>query len=962
MTISARPQAVNRAVGDTPNREMIRSVVKRLIELKCQLLPLPNGYKKPPPSGFPDMPGMPEDAAVAHAESGGNLAVGLAESRLAVVDAEDTLATDALLSAGYRPFVYPARSRYVGVLKPGLPDEPSSGKENTHVGGAHFWFRLPDGIDAHTLNTTGTGIVLPNGGRMDLLGGRRYVVVPPSALALAYGAMYERGEGWDEELPLAPAWFYESSAVAAAPVSLAPAAGRLAPKSPREKVEQSARSIELDNQIDKVPWDQWIAGDPRLTATGQIDTCGCPIYYWQGADHDKSATLHDGCEQGSGVHIWSGSMLADLSLDRDHLSRLDLAVAVHGGTIRERAEAAGINLRPEREGLQPVWPADLIVHAERYEAAGDTDCAAQFRSAAAVMQLQLPTPEERGVAYVMPGTVVGANTLMSPAALKPHSELAPVVTLRPETQTTQQAVHEAVPPRPHAGAGPFPVNALPKVLRDFAIAVADSMAVPVELVAPMQIAVLAAGCGPCNIYVTDGWEAEPGAVWIMIVSPPSTRKTPVLKVIKAPMEEAVRIINANLGEQRAELQMEADALAEAADEAECDAKIAMKQTAKELVQDHTAVVQMRAAAAKATADGTWVPPTAQGLASELAAKAAKLRRMADDAQAAVPPEVEPTFTDATPEAMMELLSRQKGRGFLIHPEASEILTAATRADTRGMETAKFNSAYDEEYISTHRIARGVTEVSRPSMCSLLIVQPDPVKEAYSPRQSGTKSKITMNGWSDRQGFVLVPESEPDSLRRDRTIDPTARAAYMEAMTREWVRTYMLSATDREAWANLRFRLTPAAFEVIADHYDLVERIKRQPGTRAESWGKVIGRAARIARCFAQLDVTVLDGKQEYPIEAHHMQSGWEIAQWMMRSFDAATGAPETVTVAELVEAAATYVLEKVPTVGDSILRPKVRSSKRHGPYIEVALQWLTARGQVEVRGQEVHRVALAAAA
>ncbi|WP_157932173.1 hypothetical protein [Mycobacteroides abscessus] len=58
---------------------------------------------------------------------------------------------------------------------------------------------------------------------------------------------------------------------------------------------------------------------------------------------------------------------------------------------------------------------------------------------------------------------------------------------------------------------------------------------------------------------------------------------------------------------------------------------------------------------------------------------------------------------------------------------------------------------------------------------------------------------------------------------------------------------------------------------------------------------------------------------------------------------------------------ATYILEKVPAVGDSILRPKVRSSKRHGPYIEVALELLTARGQVDVRGQEIHRVALLAA-
>ncbi len=444
MTISATPAAVNRAVGDTPNREMIRSVVKRLIELKCQLLPVPGGYKQPPPSGFADMSGMSEQDAVAHVEAGGNLAVGLAASRLAVADAEDALATDALLSAGYRPFVYPARSRYVGVLKPGIPDEPSSGKENTHAGGAHFWFRLPDGIDAHALNTAGIGIDLPNGGRMDLLGGRRYVVVPPSALELTYGAMYERGEAWDEELPLAPAWFYDLSATEQAPIPLAPAAGRLAPKAPREKVEQDARSIDLDNQIDEVPWDQWIAGDPRLTATGQIDTCGCSIYHWMGADHDKSATLHDGCEQGNGVHIWSGTMLAQLGLHHDHTSRLNLAKALHGGTIRERAAAVGIELGPEREGL-PSFSDDLDRLAdwcERAAQVGVTEMLAPVSGDGSGVRLvpiavdatwwhskqleyRAHAREERsqvalrrrergpraGVAYVEPGSVVGTNAL-----------------------------------------------------------------------------------------------------------------------------------------------------------------------------------------------------------------------------------------------------------------------------------------------------------------------------------------------------------------------------------------------------------------------------------------------------------------------------------------------------------------------------------------------------------------------
>ncbi|RIU41036.1 DUF3987 domain-containing protein [Mycobacteroides abscessus] len=918
---------------------------------KSHTIRIKAGLKEPVGLAWNTQPALTPENASAHVAAGGNIGVDPGRSRMVLLDAEDALGTAWVQSLGFEPTVITAKSGAGPVL--------ADGKENTKAGGSHTWLQLSEDAPADLGNTPSV-ITLPNGGRLEVFAaaGVRHVMVPPSRLDEAGGRAYVFTGA---DIAVAQSWLWDRTVPC--PEGAEPLHGVVAPPTPRERMEQTARSVELSDEIDEVPWDQWLAADHRLTPTDEVDGCGCPVWHWKGADHDKSVTLHDGCAVGNGAHIWSNTMIAELGLTGDHVSRLDLACALRTQSRAEVAAAHGIQLGDERGECGAIRPRDYARIAEHFEELGETARAAMYRNAAAVMAAARPTPEQRGETFTS-GQVLGAPT-MAPRSDEDgtgsdEQPIAPVIPIWTGSVPPAFGGPAAAAMRPHTGAGPFPVHALPKVLRDFAVAVADSMAVPVELVAPMQIAVLAAGCGPCNIYVTDGWEAEPGAVWIMIVSPPSTRKTPVLKVVKAPMEEAVRIINLTLGMRRAELQMEADALAEAAEEAESDAKVAMKQAARELADDPAAAAHTAGAAAMAQANGIWAPPTARGLATDLAAKAAKLKQMAEEAQAAVPPEVEPTFTDATPEAMMELLARQKGRGFLIHPEASEILTAATRTDTRGMETAKFNSAYDEEYISTHRIARGVTEVNRPSMCSLLIVQPDPVKEAYAPRQGG-KSKITTNGWSDRQGFVLVPESEADSLRRDRKIDPAARDAYAEAMTAEWVRTHMLAATDREAWASLKFRLTPEAFEVIADHYDLVERIKRQPGTRAEAWGKVIGRAVRIARCFAQLDVVDL-GSEVHSINEHHMQAGWEIAHWMMRSFDAATNAPETVTIVELVEQAAAYILEKIPAVGDVIMRPKVRSSKRHGPYVEAALEQLTARGEVEVRGQEIRRVALAAAA
>ncbi|WP_165614064.1 DUF3987 domain-containing protein [Mycobacteroides chelonae] len=923
------------------------------------------GLKKPVGLTWNQQPGLTPDAAREHVAEGGNVGVDPGRSRLVFMDAENAEGVEWLLSMGFTLTVIPAKSGAGAVL--------ATGEANEKEHGGHVWLRVPNGAPEE-LGDTRSMIHLSNGGRLEIFAscGKRQVVAPPSRLDEAYGRSYAYTGA---DIAEAPAWLWDRTVPVPEAMDEYDAAqvhGAVAPPTPRERAERSVESQALSDAIVAIPWSEWIAGDPRIELLDTVGSCGCNHFHYTEQSSDTAGFLHACDEHDGKAHVFSTTAMAELGLEWAHVSRLDFALGLRNSEAgREKPLTRADLMREfdlivavERELPQSTRPADFVAIADYLDRLGQTERALRFKASAAEMQAEREARAERqdGGETFLSEPMIGTETAGTNAGAATEEQV-PIIVVPLSTGTVPPAFGgpAAVAPRPHTGAGPFPVHALPKVLRDFAVAVAASMAVPVELVAPMQIAVLAAGCGPANIYVTDGWEAEPGAVWIMIVSPPSTRKTPVLKVVKAPMTEAVRIINLALGEQRAELQMEADALAEAAEEAENDAKVAMKAAAKELVDDPDAAARAASAAAKATANGTWVPPTAKGLATDLAAKAAMLKKMAEEAQAAVPPEVEPTFTDATPEAMMELLARQKGRGFLIHPEASEILTSATRTDTKGMETAKFCSTYDEEYISTHRITRSVTEIDRPSLCSLLIVQPDPVKEAYAPRQGGGKSKITTNGWSDRQGFVLVPESEEDTLRRDRSIDPVATKAYMEAVTAEWVRTYMLSATDREAWANLRFRLTPEAFEVIADHYDLVERIKRQPGTRAESWGKVIGRAVRIARCFAQLDVVNL-GSEVHPIEAHHMQAGWEIAHWMMRSFDAATNAPETVTIVELVEQAADYVLEKVPAVGDMILRPKVRSSKRHGPYVEAALEQLTRRGQVEVRGQEIHRVALAAAA
>lgn len=434
-TVSATENANNSDAGDTPDAG---SVVEQLAGCGMHLIRLPRGAKEPPPAAWnsPGTPSMTVEQATTHVIAGGNLGFipGRGSRRWLVIDAEDAAATETVRSWGLQPTVVTAKSQAGPTL--------ASGKANDKQGGTHTYVPLPDYApknleDLHTA-------VLPNGGKIEIfVSCDRYIVAPPSRLDDAYGNAYVLA-GVDAlangAVPLAWLWDLTVPYPAGSEV----VRGRLAPKSPREKVEQSARSIDLDNQIDEVPWDQWIAGDPRLTSTGQIDTCGCSIYHWQGADNDKSATLHDGCEQGKGVHIWSGTMLAELGLHHDHISRLNLAKALQGGTIRERAAAVGIQLGPEREDL-PSFSDDLDRIAdwcERQARAGvketlapvsddsskvrlvsiavdatwwhskELECRAHAREERSQVALRRrERGPQAGVAYVEPGTVVGANAL-----------------------------------------------------------------------------------------------------------------------------------------------------------------------------------------------------------------------------------------------------------------------------------------------------------------------------------------------------------------------------------------------------------------------------------------------------------------------------------------------------------------------------------------------------------------------
>lgn len=936
----------------------------RMVQLGGALFTLRPGMKQPAREGWQTAAVMTPTEAANHADGGGNLGLHLGRSNMVAFDSEDLLATTALLEAGFVPTVIPAKAQYTGVLKPGL-DDPSSGKENAKVGGSHVWLRVPDTIDASQLSTDHSmQLTLPNGGLIDVLAGPKYVVAPPSALELTYGMRYAASQGGPLDLSLgaaapdiaeAPAWLFDLSVPC--PPGLAPLHGCLIPRV-HEQVEQSARSAELSAQIDEVPWDQWLAGEHRLTPTGEIDGCGCDIYYWQGSSNNKSATLHDGCEQGNGVHVWSGTMIAQLGLSGHHVSRLDLATALRGEPRSTVAASVGIQLGGEREELRAVRPDDYLRCADHFEREGLAEKAEVYRSAAAVMATYMPTPEARGETFISQPMVGMETTAGEPAAAGASAgtgePIAPVIpmwtgTVPPAFGGPAAEVAYTRAPDP----GPFPIDALPPVMRAHAKWVMNAVNIPGSMVGPMYLPVLSAACNRATITPRTGYTEKGCPLWAIIIAPPSSRKSPTLAEVIAPLDSAQKLLKERTDSARAMRMLDAEALEDALHEAKRNYNDAVKKA-------HTAV----------TAPGTTAPAPQQPIAAsaaglppvihdmKVAAAADKdvealrsryqqLQKEARDARDDVPGKAVLSFEDATDAAMQDLMAACGGYGFLIATEASSWFNAMVRDDSAHVTPGNYLKAYSNEAFKTFRISREVW-IDEPYLPMLHIIQPEPLQAALKPDRDGHSRLIGNGAWA-RFGVSYVEDVDPDEWDKPIPDGGAETAAYHSLVEHEFLRSYGRSEP-------LKFGLSAEANQLMGVIYNRVERIiagqRRLPGGvgMAEEWGKACGRMLRIARVFRQLELTddeVNDTARTHLIGRTNLADAWRITEWMMGSQAYAMGGAKADSDDDLVAKAVTWLRKRLAADGATAYRT-LRDNRTHRPYLDRALDQMVDDGEVSM--------------
>lgn len=444
---------------DTSTPQVDTVTLTRMVSLGAHLMPLKAQLKRPTQTGWPFAPAYTVDQIAEHMHRGGNVGVNLSLSRMICLDAENTHATIAVQNAGLRVTVIPAKAQM---------NQP----HNKKWGGSHTWLRVPDGMDAATLPADAMGISLPGGGLIDALAGTRYAVAPGSKLAEAPQYSYAAAQGGPLDhsaygadpalnLDVAPAWLFDRSVPV--PAGLEPLHGCLAPRPQTvyDRVTADARSIELTDAVDAVSWETWIAGDHRITLVGQVDGCGCDIAHWAGSDNEKSMTLHDRCEVGNGAHVWSATMIAQLGLPGDHVSRLELAAKLRGCSVVEAGRAHGISIGGSSESLAPVLPEHYEQQAADAERSGAHTRAKLLRQAAEGLREALARDgvvrENSDEMYTSSPIAGGAPTppvieVTRPPEAAVHAETAPSLT----DGATALSPRPAPPPMPASVPQPKP--------------------------------------------------------------------------------------------------------------------------------------------------------------------------------------------------------------------------------------------------------------------------------------------------------------------------------------------------------------------------------------------------------------------------------------------------------------------------------------------------------------------------
>ncbi len=287
----------------------------------------------------------------------------------------------------------------------------------------------------------------------------------------------------------------------------------------------------------------------------------------------------------------------------------------------------------------------------------------------------------------------------------------------------------------------FPVDCLPPVLKEYVLAISESKQVPVDMAAVACLAVVALSVqGKFEVIPADGWH-EPLCLYIVIVAPPSERKSPILAEVTSPVYEYEREENkkraSSVDDYRSQEKMLVTAIGKIEDELSKNIsgrKESFSPSVKESQRIDEDYLSFQQANLRDLREKAVYP----------------LRLIADD---------------VTPEKLIDIMHENKGKVAIISAEGGIFdIIAGRYSDKLNMDI--FLKAYPGDQVKVDRKNGQCTSIEHPSLTMLLMTQPkvlSTIMENQDLRGRGLIARILFsipNSLVGKRKYGTCPIPEP----------------------------------------------------------------------------------------------------------------------------------------------------------------------------------------------------------
>lgn len=361
-----------------------------------------------------------------------------------------------------------------------------------------------------------------------------------------------------------------------------------------------------------------------------------------------------------------------------------------------------------------------------------------------------------------------------------------------------------IPPDAYNGTGPirwdtpipfndfhlpdFPTDALPPAIRDYVEAVAETTQTSADMAAVASLAILAICVqGKYRIWGKPDWW-EPLNLYCVIALPPAERKSAVISLMTAPLEEYEKEVNATL-----------------------DAQIIESQMMRSILEKERRSLEDKVSKGKATAD-------------DVAKKAKEIAAFKEIRQLKL------FVDDVTSERLTSILAENRGRAAIASAEGG-IFDILNGIYTKNVNIDVFLKGHSGDTIRVDRIGRASELIDHPALTMLLAVQPDVLH--------GLMTNGTFHGRGLTARFLY---SIPKSNRGNRKFYTNPISDAVKSSYNHLIRTLLVKDENDEP-----LRLTQGATLILEKLYLNTESRFHTDLAEIESWaGKYTGAVLRIA--------------------------------------------------------------------------------------------------------------------